>query len=220
MKVESLTIVFVLLTICLVSEGSRILIYYPTIGVSHVLPLQALAKNLAARNHEITFVSPFPLSKQVKNYRDIKLEYNDAAAASFISQVTKNPKSVSMLQMMSNMPQLIFNFGNETLQSNEVRKLMREEQFDLLIIGFFFTDFGLGLADHFKCPSIVFSHGGGSFWTLNQMVGNPTSVSAVPSTFIGGEMTSFVSRLKTLFLTGVEVAMAEYMKYRCKQIYE
>lgn len=168
MKVESLVIILVLLTGN--SDGSRILIYYPTIGISHVLPLQALAKNLAERNHEITFVSPFPLSKPVKNYRDIKLQYNDAAASSFISQVTKDPKSISMLQMLSQMPKLIFNFGNQTLQSNEIRTLMREEQFDLLINGFFFTDFGLGLADHFKCPSIVFSHGGASFWTLNQMV--------------------------------------------------
>lgn len=168
MKFESLVIIFVLLSG--ISDGSRILIYYPTIGISHVLPLQALAKNLAERNHEITFVSPFPLSKPVKNYRDIKLQYNDAATASFISQVTKNPKSISMLEMLSQMPRMLFNFGNQTLQSSEIRKLMREEKFDLVIIGFFFTDFGLGLADHFKCPSIVFNHGGGSFWTLNRMV--------------------------------------------------
>lgn len=168
MKLESLLIIIVLFSG--ISDGSRILIYYPTIGISHVLPVQALAKNLAERGHEITFISPFPLSKPVKNYRDIKLDFNDADTASFISQVTKNPKSVSKLDMMSQMPKLIFNFGNQTLQSSEIRTLMSEEQFDLLIIGFFFTDFGLGLADHFKCPSIVFSHGGGSFWTLNQMV--------------------------------------------------
>ncbi|KAJ6633878.1 UDP-glucosyltransferase 2 [Pseudolycoriella hygida] len=218
MKVEGLALIFVLLSG--VSDGSRILIYYPTIGISHVLPVQALAKSLAERNHEITFVSPFPLSKPVKNYRDIKLENNDDATASFISEVTKNPKNVSMFQMMSKMPQLIFKFGNETLQSKEVRRLMKEEQFDLVIVGFFFTDFGLGLADHFKCPSIVFSHGAGSFWTLNRMVGNPTSLSTVPSGFIRGEMTSFINRLKTFFLTGVEVAIAEYMKYYSKQVYE
>lgn len=218
MKVASLTItIFVLLS--RITNGSRILIYYPTIGVSHVLPLQALAKSLAERNHEITFVSPFPLSKPVKNYRDIKLEYNDAETASFISEVTKNPKSVSMFQMMSKMPQFIFNFGNSTLQSKEVRTLMRDEQFDLVIVGFFFTDFGLGLADHFKCPSIVFSHAG-SFWTLNRMVGNPTSVSAVPSSMARGKMTSFVNRLKTFFMTAMEMLMAEYMKYRSKQVYE
>lgn len=219
MQIESLLIIVVGM-LSGISDSSRILIYYPTIGQSHVLPLQALAKTLAERNHEITFISPFPLSKPVKNYRDIKLQYNDTDSAAFISKVTKNPKSVSTLDMMAQMPQLIFKFGNETLQSNEIRTLMREEKFDLLIIGFFFTDFGLGLADHFKCPSIVFSHGGSSFWTLNRMVGNPISLAAVPSAFVGGEMKSFVSRLKTFFLTGVEVAMAEYMKYRSKQVYE
>lgn len=203
-----------------ISEGSRILIYYPTIGKSHVLPLQALAKTLAERNHEITFASPFPLSKPMKNYRDITLQYNDAAAASFVSQVTKNPKSFSILDMIQKWPQFFFNFGNETLQSSEIHKLMREEQFDLLITGFLFTDFSLGLADHFKCPSIVFSHNGGSFWMLNQMVGNPTSVSAVPSFLVGGQMTSFIDRLKNFLMIGFEVVMAEYMKYRSKQIYE
>ncbi|KAG4079910.1 hypothetical protein HA402_015041 [Bradysia odoriphaga] len=217
MKVEYLTFLFVLLSG--ISYGSRILIYYPTIGISHVLPVQALAKSLAERNHEITFISPFPLSKPMKNYRDIKLQYNDSATSALISEVTKNPKNVSMFQMMSKMPELIFNSGNDTLQSYEVRKLMREEQFDLVIVGFFFTDFGLGLADHFKCPSIVFSHAG-SFWTLNKMVGNPLSVSAVPSKFVHGEMTSFVNRLKTFFFTIVEMAMAEYMKYRSKQVYD
>lgn len=217
MKVEYLAILLVI--ICATSYSSRILIYYPTIGISHVLPVQALAKSLAERNHEITFISPFPLSKPMKNYRDIKLEFNDSATSAFISEVTKNPKKVSMFQMMSKMPELIFNLGNDTLQSYEVRKLMREEQFDLVIVGFFFTDFGLGLADHFKCPSIVFAHAG-SFWTLNKMVGNPLSISAVPSSLVRGDMTSFVNRLKTFFLTIMEMTMAEYMKYRSKQVYE
>lgn len=218
MKVKYLTIVLFALIIG-ISYGSRILIYYPTIGISHVLPVQALAKSLAERGHEITFISPFPLSKPVNNYRDIKLQFDDTATSAVISEVTKDPKKVSMFQMMSKMPGLIFNFGNDSLQSHEVRKLMREEQFDLVIVGFFFTDFGVGLAGHFKCPSIVFGHAG-SFWTLNGMVGNPQSVSAVPSQLVGGEMTSFVNRLKTFLLTGMEIAMAEYMKYRSKQVYE
>lgn len=201
-----------------INDGARILIYYPTIGISHVLPLQALGKSLAERNHQVTFLSPFPLSKPVKNYRDIKLEYNDADAVSFISEVTKDPKNSSMLQMMAKMPQLIFKLGNETLQSKEVRTLMRDEQFDLVIVGFFFTDFGLGLADHFKCPSIVFSSG--ALWTLNRMVGNPISVSAAQSLLVRGDMTSFVNRMKAFFMSIMEVAMAEYMKYGSKQIYE
>lgn len=217
MKIASFTIILALLNG--ISDGARILIYYPTIGQSHVLPLQALAKSLAERNHEITFVSPFPLSKPVKNYRDIQLQNNDASTATFMSQVTQNPKNVSMLNMMMKMPQFIYKFGNETLQSSEMRTLMKEEKFDLLIVGFFFTDFGLGLADHFKCPSIVFSHGG-FFRTLNQMVGNPASVSAAPSALVGGDMTRFVDRLKTFFMVGVEIVLSEYMKYHSKQIYE
>lgn len=217
MKVEILTVLF-LCAITGISDGSRILIYYPTIGHSHVIPLQGLAKTLAGRNHEITFVSPFPLKEQIPNYRDIKLQYDDTDAAAFVSQVTKEPQSVSFLHMIKMMPQLLFHFGNETLQSSEVRQLMKEEKFDLLITGFFFTDFGLGLADHFKCPSIVF--GSGSFWTLNKMVGNPMSVSAVPHMMLGGQMTSFINRVKNVFANFFEMLMSEYMKYQCKQIYE
>jgi len=60
------------------SECSRILIAYPTITVSHVLPLQSLAKALVTKGHHITFLSPVALSKPINNYREIKLPFNEA----------------------------------------------------------------------------------------------------------------------------------------------
>jgi len=199
------------------SECSRILITYPTISQSHAIPLQALAKELAAKGHQITFVSPFPLSEKISNYRDIKITFNEADKG-FLDIVSKDPKSFSFFTLITKMPNLIFGFGNTTLQHPEMRKLMNEEKFDLVIVGFFMTEFMLGLADHFKCPSIVFTPAGG-FGLVNQMIGNPLSVATVPVKLISGSMDVFTNRLKNFLVSGIALTVSEYVQYRSRLVY-
>ncbi len=79
---------------------------------------------------------------------------------------------------------MIYNTGNLTLNMPEMKKLMREEKFDLLIVGFFMTEFCLGLGDHFKVPTIVFSPAG-LFSTLSNMVGNPLSPDGIENSSRG-----------------------------------
>lgn len=75
------------------------------------------------------------------------------------------------------------------LEMPEMVDLMNEE-FDLLIYEGAFADIFLGLAAHFKCPTVIIN----SFEpikTFNDLVGNPSPESYVPSIFIGykGSMT-------------------------------
>lgn len=199
-------------------ECSRILVLYPTISVSHVMPLQSLSLALVEAGHEITFVSPFPLSKKVKNYRDIKVPFNDADKE-FLSDMIKDPKGKGFVYMFPRLTSLIYRLGNETLQMKEMRKLMNEEQFDLVIVGFFLNEFMLGVADHFKCPSILFSPTG-AFSVLNKAIGNPLGVSGVPHMMTPSKKMDFIARLKTFLATGAELLAVEYLKYRARQVYE
>lgn len=67
------------------------------------------------------------------------------------------------LKMVMNMPKIMRGFaalGNSSLHHPEVRRMMQEEKIDIVIVGFFMNNFLLGIADHFKCPSIVLSSQG------------------------------------------------------------
>lgn len=199
-------------------ECSRILVLYPTISKSHVMPLQTLSMALAERGHNITFVSPYPLGKQLKNYRDIKTPF-DEADKEFLNEMTKNPNGQNKLSFMSKLFSLVFRTNNETLQMKEMRKLMDEEEFDLVIVGYFMTDVMLGFADHFKCPSILFSPAG-HVSPILQALGNPLGTSSVPHLLLSTEKMNFIGRLKTFVVQTAELGIFRYVKYRSREIYE
>lgn len=191
---------------------------YPTISKSHIIPLQTLAISLAEKGHEITFVSTYPLGKQLKNYRDIKVPF-DEADKEFLSEIAKDPKGKGFVYMFPRLTSLLYRLGNETLQMKEMKKLMNEEEFDLVIVGYFLTEFMLGVADHFKCPSILFSPAA-TFTVINQALGNPLGTSGTPHILSGVTKMDFLGRLKTFVVTGVELTATQYLKYRARQVYE
>lgn len=199
-------------------ECSRILVLYPTISKSHIIPLQTLSLALVEKGHEITFVSTFPLGKPVKNYRDVKIPFNEADME-FISEIAKDPKGKGFLYMFPKLTSVIYRVGNETLQMPEMKKLMKEEKFDLVIVGYFLTEFMLGVADHFKCPSILFSPGP-TFTVINQALGNPLGTSGTPHLMLPIKSMDFIGRLKTFLMTGVDLVMTQYFKYRARQVYK
>lgn len=198
-------------------ECSKILVLYPTISKSHIIPLQTLSVALAQKGHEITFVSTYPLGEQVKNYRDIKIPF-DEADKEFLNEIAKDSKGKGITYMFPKLTGLLYKLGNETLQMKEMKKLMKEEKFDVVIVGYFLTEFMLGVADHFKCPSILFSPGA-TFTVINQALGNPLGTSGTPHLMLPVKM-DFVGRLKTFVATGAELLATQYLRYRAKQVYK
>lgn len=199
-------------------ECSKILVLYPTVGRSHVIPLQTLSLALIDMGHEITFVSPFPLDKEVKNYRDVKIPF-DEADKEFLSEITKNPKANGFISVFLRMTTMIYRLGNETLQMNEMQKMMKEEKFDLVIVGYFMSEFMLGVADHFKCASILFK-ASATTSVISQALGNPLGTSGTPHALLAPLTMDFVGRLKTFVATGVELLVGQYLKYKARQVYE
>ena len=200
-------------------ECARILVLYPTISVSHVMPLQSLSIALAEADHDITFVSTYPLGKKVKNYRDIRIPF-DEADKEFLNEFARDPKGKGPIFMFSKLKSLVPRVVNDTLHMKEMRKLMDEEEFDLVIVGYFFmTEPILGVADHFKCPSILFSPAT-AFSILTQAIGNPLGTAGTPHMLVPVEKMDFVGRLKTFLITGVELAVGQYFKYIGRKLYK
>ena len=199
-------------------ECSKILVIYPTISHSHVIPLQSLSMALAEKGHEITFFSPFPLSQKMKNYRDFKVPF-DEADKSYLNQIMTDKNIIGMFGLFPKMLSLFFRTSNTTLQMKEMRKLMNEESFDLLIVGYAFSEGMLGIADHFKCPSILFSPFG-SMAILNQAVGNPLGVVGTHHMMLPVGKMNFVNRLKNFLIVAMELAFTPYLKDRSRQFYK
>lgn len=220
----NLKIYLIFISLLSISECSKILIIHTSLSRSHVIPLQELAKVLAQRNHEVTFVSSFPLDKTIKNYRDIAIPV-DKEHVEIYEEFTKvmgnDPDSKNFLDVLKMVTTIIYNQGENALQSNEIKKLLKSnEKFDLVITGYFLTEYLLGFADHFKCPSIVFSSAN-LVASLHKMVGNPLSVSGTPHILSGSSNMDFMSRVKNFIINGIDLLIFKPLfTYKSRQIYE
>uniref|UniRef100_A0A7G3B3E6 Putative udp-glucoronosyl and udp-glucosyl transferase n=1 Tax=Lutzomyia longipalpis TaxID=7200 RepID=A0A7G3B3E6_LUTLO len=201
-------------------HGAKILLAFPTPSRSHMIVASSLMKGLAARGHSVTVMSGFPQSKPIENYRDIKIHV-DEGIKDLISKFSKDGGSqLGFFAHFNEVISVSLRSANNSFNEEAWQKVMREESFDLVVVGMFFNNFVFGLGDHFKCPVIgIFS--GGVTDIINEMSGNPMAVDSVPHLFLGkvDEMT-FINRVKTFIFSGLEKLMWTYVNYREKEYYD
>ncbi|KAL0278210.1 UNVERIFIED_CONTAM: hypothetical protein PYX00_000095 [Menopon gallinae] len=139
-----------------VVENSKILAIFPFQSKSHFVMLEALAKGLAGRGHEVTVVGHFPQKTPIPNYRDISLEGT-------VEQVVNNITLDFIYEnWRSHLKTLDFIWRGAGVSHCEVmyktavfQKLVnRKEKFDLLITELWGSDCFLPLATVFDVPHI------------------------------------------------------------------
>ena len=203
------------------TECSRILFIHPSLSRSHVIPSQILAKLLAQKGHEVTFISPYPQSNKIENIRDIKLAASEEEM-NILNEVQKlMTESKISFSIMAKAMTMLKVFGNETLHAPEIKDLMENAKFDLVILGYIMNEYLLGLADHFKCPSIVFFPAF-SISALDKMVGNPLSPEGSPHILANlRSLDSFKDRLMNFLCSSVDfVLMKNFFDYHARDLYE
>jgi hypothetical protein len=130
--------------------------------------------------------------------------------------------SAKKTEMLTNFPTFVNTFAsvaNETFKTPEFQKIMKEESFDLVIVGFMINHFLLGLGDHFKCPTIVMATAGG-LGIVSHLNGNPIDVAAVPHLMAPYKGTmNFPQRLKTFLIHSADHLTAKYMDYVNEKYY-
>lgn len=210
--------VAILLLACEISLASRILFLFPSPSKSHLIVVQGLSTTLAEKGHDVTVVSPFPLSKPMKNYRDIKSPLTDAVQ-DISSDMVKNSDQ-SFLTRMPKMLMAIVEMSRLMIEMPEYQKLLKEEKFDLVIAGMFFNNHLYGYGEHFNCPTIMLSVAG-AMTQLNVIMGNPIGVSAVPHMLAHqSEPMNFLQRVKHFMMYSVESVAKLGMDYYQKKIYK
>lgn len=135
---------------------------------------------------QITIVSGFPSDKNAKlpsNYHEIYLDLDDGADINqYLADAVKKPGESAtavwklfplLLSMMTN--------RSDTVMSNQrfQQFLHSGQKFDLVVFGWFINDYMLGVAGHFRCPSVIVSTIP-AIKSLRDYTGNPAGVSSVP----------------------------------------
>lgn len=219
MKFSLLTAIF--LVTCTISSASRILFLFPSPSKSHVIVAQGLSKALVEKGHHVTMVSPFPLSKPIKNHREIKINMKPEME-NFASGMVKQADQPRYKTIMRSIEvfRMVKDMANDMLEMPEFKKLMAEEKFDLVVIGMFFHNFLVGVGDHFNCPTLMLSVNV-AMTASNLVVGNPLSVSAVPNILSGSSRDmNFSARVKNFLMQGVEFGIEAFMYRWQKNFYE
>ncbi|CAD7078263.1 unnamed protein product [Hermetia illucens] len=175
---------------------------------------------LIDRGHDVTIVTTLPLENIDKRYRHIQLDV-PPLPKEFMSGMIKDTKGfLGGLTAMKSAIDFGSQHSNLTLQDPRMKRLMAEEKFDLVILGFFLNLFQLGVAASFKCP-VVLSLTQRAQNLINDFVGNPTEVFYVPHMRSGlNQPLSFFERVKNVIVSlAIDKGFASYIDYRMELLY-
>lgn len=217
LRVSILTIFIVLSVSFTVSYSARILGLFPSHSKSHLIVHMNTIRPMIERGHDVTIVTTISVKEPNLKFRHIKLKQPDMDQSA-LSQDTKGLfKTMKLMMKVSND---LLDVTNMTLNDPEMRRLMREESFDLVVLGYFINDFLIGVAGHFKCPLII-NWMGPPVQHLAALVGNPSEVSYVPDLLTGLQQPmGFFERVINYVFSSVELLVYYYFNYRMDQYYK
>lgn len=216
------------------SCGARILGFFGTASRSHFIVEEPVMRELAKRGHEVKF--NIQRSEYNKTYIQIMLSHQVTVVTSFsqLGDPLENYRYIEIPDFLNDT--VLLNFTSEALQSAGKKisitktfsvfnkmvgysmNLMRHpkflplknESFDLLVVGWFMNEYVFGLSGHFHCPSVVISPNV-NLYPIRKLSGNPSSESSIPSVMLGvnPEM-KFLDRIFNFLAYIVERLMFEF----------
>ncbi|KAI4462071.1 UDP-glucosyltransferase [Holotrichia oblita] len=176
---------FVLTVLCVsyiyYTNAAKILCIFPTYSRSHFAVGEGLVRALAAKGHEVTYMSPYKDTTQIQNVKSVHLNGIEKFAKETV--VDQN-----MLEAFT-MPPILFTFfiaemsikSGELLYSDPAVQdvLNGKETYDAVILEWMMSDYMQGIAYRMQVPSIVVTTFCPSAST-SYVSGNPSIYSYMP----------------------------------------
>lgn len=170
---------------------------------------------------QVTVLSTFPVPPQrtlPKLYHHIYTHVEDTVEwvnmrKHMLNNETKNDEN--QLKRFPKTLLMIARRSSEILRHKAVRNLIESgQQFDLFILGYNLNDMMLGLAGHFRVPSVVLSTIP-AMKPLRDLIGNPAAVSSAPlfSQANKIDVSSFSDRLRLFIEYVVEYLYVMHTNY-------
>ncbi|XP_062563657.1 UDP-glucosyltransferase 2-like [Armigeres subalbatus] len=211
-------IAFLLVATLSVTSGYRILSINMSPSRSHIIVQEALAKELARRGHHVTMVSPHPSKYPLESYRHIAVPVADWQKDGMKGIMT-DQSAWEMVKAFPKMNRMALEAANISIHYPEVQRIIKEEKFDLLMVGLM-GDFLLGISNWIGAPTVVVNPNAAMHMT-NEMVGNPSPLATVPNPIRGmPSPMNFINRLNNLLITFLEHVFALYFKHTSEQFYD
>ncbi|XP_061387713.1 UDP-glycosyltransferase UGT5-like, partial [Musca vetustissima] len=161
------------------THGAKILSVFPYSGPSQYIFISPLLKALAEKGHEVTSISTFPQKEKLKNFRDVPVMENSKVFDEMITEMTTETTKKSFFEEFVELSSLGVMVSSNVLENSEVKQLLKNEKFDLIIIEVLSTESLLGLGEYFQAPMIGVS----TFGTINfidYLTANPSPPSYIP----------------------------------------
>ncbi|KPU76021.1 uncharacterized protein Dana_GF12119, isoform D [Drosophila ananassae] len=203
-------------------DGARILAAFVFPASSHFMMTNAIIRELVKRGHEVTFITPFSLSKENlgPNYKEILI------AQANIWDPMKEMANVNSVLEMSDVNQLTFLRMVNVLgplstdfafEQPEIQALVNAQdkvgKYDLLLVEQFYNEGILILSHLYKIPVVtVMTYGGTNY--LSQLFGIVTPWSYVPHLYMPfSDRMPLWERTVNVFISGTEDLLRRYSYY-------
>jgi hypothetical protein len=161
-------------------ESAKMLFLAPMPARSHFALVFRLAKELADRGHEITFINPYPQKTPIKNYTDVSVEELVGYIGEYLKALLNRDK-VGMYENLDFIYTMGYEIADRTFKNKNVQKLLNSgEKFDVVIMEHFLNEALIGLGHHFKAPVILMSTVATNCFS-NYIMANPAPSSYVPN---------------------------------------
>lgn len=182
---------------------------------SHFIVEEPLMRALARRGHDVTVVSSISQHQgPIENYRYIDLSdsINGTSSHNIASAAVQSTDEKSSIFKYFTVFKTLAGYSMNLLKHPKFLPL-KNEHFDLVIIGWCLNDYVLGLSGHFRCPSVIIT-ANVNFYPIRLFSGNPSSASTIPSIMMEvSPKMAFFDRVANLFAYIVEFFMFEIVSY-------
>ena len=192
------------------AETAKILYVSNSFSKSHVL-----LGELAKRGHQVTKISSFPGSKSVENLRKIHFPINENVQK-LMNQFMNSSFWYGVTSVFPKIIKAVYISSNEMLDFIKNEKVM-DENFDLVIVGYIFSDTPFLLGHHFNCPTILMWPRA-IFYFIDKYVGNISPVSSVHVEGINRKM-DFFDRILNFLSNEIGSLAYHYLDYTQNTIY-
>ncbi|XP_049816217.1 UDP-glycosyltransferase UGT5-like [Schistocerca nitens] len=147
-----LAVVLLALAVGVPSEAANILAPVWFSGSSHFAMFGRLFRELAARGHNVTVISQFPLKTPLKNYRDVSIASNEKKPEltwDLIERARSPPVSAIIMKYIARQQ------CTDALALPQVRRVLSSgDHYDLVITEFFHADCMAAFAAKFGVPLV------------------------------------------------------------------
>jgi len=151
--------IFLLLFCLTITQGAKILCFFPNLSRSHAIVPLSIADELAARGHNVTVITVNKLGSEESHFNEIVIPVKTWDNKFFKSLIDGDFSTLSSkFYFLKTAGHLYLDTATEVIETPVFQKIMREENFDLaFFITVYYNGVQLGVADHFKVPYIAYS---------------------------------------------------------------